>query len=267
MKSVQRRDLHLAYEERGHRAPLLFIHAFPLDHAMWQPQMGAFERNRRLIAPDLMGFGRSGAAGHQTLDEHADDLVALLDELQVERAVAVGLSMGGYVAMAMWRRHRERIAALVLADTRAAADGPDERAAREAAAESVARDGVAALVGGSIGRLLAPSAAPELVRDVEHMMLRQGKAGVIAALSAMARRPDSTPDLPAISVPTLVVVGTEDVVTPPEEAEEIAAAVPGAQLKAIPSAGHLSNLEEPGAFNAVLREFLELVDSRPPVET
>jgi len=259
MQTLDVRGRPMAYLDAGRRAPLLLVHAFPLDHALWGPQVDAFGPQRRVIVPDLAGFGAS-PGGHDSLDEHADDLAALLDALGVRRAVVAGLSMGGYVAFAFWRRHRDRVAALVLADTRATPDTEAARAGRYQTAGAVAEQGVSVLVGPMLPNLLGPEPRPATRAEVQAMMARQPAAGVVAALKAMAARPDSTADLAGIDVPTLVVVGGEDRITPPDDARAIAAAVPGAGLVVVPGAGHLSNLEEPGAFNAALRAFLETVD-------
>jgi 3-oxoadipate enol-lactonase len=249
----------LAYEETGGMAPLLLVHGFPLDHSSWAPQLEVFGRTRRVLAPDLAGFGDS-EGGHDSLEAHADDLARLLDHLGVPRVVLAGLSMGGYIALAMWRRHPERIAGLVLADTRSAADSPEARSRRAALAEKVLAEGVTPLLGTVRGGLLSAAAPQRVVDAVTATISRQRPAGVAAALAAMAARPDSGPALTTINVPTLVIVGTEDTITPPADSEALAAAIGGGTLARVPRAGHLSNLEEPGAFNAALRAFLEEVD-------
>jgi pimeloyl-ACP methyl ester carboxylesterase len=238
-------------------ASLVFVHAFPLNGAMWRRQVAALAEGRRVLAPDLRGFGANAGDAPASLDAHADDLAALLDRERIERAVLVGLSMGGYVAFAMLRRHRARIAGLVLADTRPQADSDEARAAREANARLVESQGIAALVEKLLPGLLSPN-APEAVREeVRRIAAANRPAGVAAALRAMAARPDSTDLLPTIGVPTLVVAGAEDSLTPPDVARAMAAAIPGAGYVEIAGAGHLSNLEQPEAFTAALRAFLE----------
>jgi pimeloyl-ACP methyl ester carboxylesterase len=253
-------DGEIAFVERGGRSPLLLVHAFPLDHRMWAPQMDAFAPARRVVAPDLAGFGGSTVPGRASVEAHADDLAMLLDDLHIERAVVVGLSMGGYIALAMWRRHSRRLAGLVLADTRAGADTDEARANRRTLASDVGERGADAAREAMLPGLLSPGAAPALREHVAEIIGGQAPAGITAALGAMAARPDATGDLAAIEVPTLVLVGRRDTVTPPTEAEAIAQAIPGARLAIVPGAGHLANLEEPGAFNAALRGFLNALD-------
>jgi 3-oxoadipate enol-lactonase len=258
----------LAYRERGLGQPvaLLLIHGFPLDCRMWDAQLAGLAGQARVIAPDLRGFGRSAAAlsGSLTMDQHADDLAALLDHLSIGRAVVAGLSMGGYIAFAFWRRHRARVQALVLADTRAEADSPPAQANRDASAAKVRAAGVAAIAGDMLPRLLAPAsvANPRLAERMRTMMADQPAETIIAALGGLRDRPDSRPTLPAITVPTLVLVGAHDALTPPADAVTMAAAIPDARLVIIPAAGHMSPLENPRAVNAVLRDFLRAIEAK-----
>lgn len=244
---------------QAHEAALLLIHGFPLDHGMWAAQLRGLSPRVRVIAPDLRGFGRSEVTpGPLTMEQHADDLAALLDHLGIGGAVVAGLSMGGYIAFAFWRRHPQRVRALVLLDTRAEADSPQAKANRDATAAKVREAGVAAVAREMLPRLLAPAnlgndriAGPALA-----MMARQPAAGIIGALAGLRDRPDSRPILPTISVPTLVLVGEQDALTPPADAATMAASIPDARLVVIPQAGHLSPFENPRAVNASLRAFL-----------
>lgn len=260
MRRVALGALELAYQDRGHRPALLLVHGFPFDHAIWGPQIDAFAPHRRVLAPDLIGFGASSPGGRPSLDDHADDLAGLLENTNAGRAVVVGMSMGGYIALALWRRHAERCAGLVLAGTRAGPDTEAGRAGRYQMAISVSAQGVGAVADALLPRLAGPGAPPALAAEMRDIMHRQPRPGVIAALKAMAARPSSAPDLPHITVPTLVVCGTEDAIIPSTESEAIAAAVPSARLVKIPGAGHVPNLEEPGAFNSALRDFLASLD-------
>jgi len=255
--------IHLHYVQAGKGAPLLLVHGYPLDHTLWQPQVdGLADANvARVIAPDLRGFGQSDAPeGVYTMETHADDLRALLDVLQVERVVVCGLSMGGYIALAFWRKYADRVRGLILVDTRAGADAPAARQARLDMVEQVRQHGSAPAADAMLSRLLASSthqSRPALVESVHAMMLRQPLVGIIGAQLGMAERPDSTALLSTITVPTLVVFGAEDIITPAEtEGRSLADAIPGAKLVIIPNAGHLSNLEQPEVFNAAVREFL-----------
>lgn len=258
--------IRLAYRERGRGQPtaLLLIHGFPLDHRMWDAQLNGLARQARVIAPDLRGFGRSTAmlAGPLAMDQHADDLAGLLDHLGIGRAVVAGLSMGGYVAFAFWRRHRERVRALVLADTRAEGDSPQAQANRDASAAKVRAAGVGAIAGDMLPRLLDPAslANPRLAERMRTMMADQPAETVIAALAGLRDRPDSRPTLPTINAPTLVLVGEHDALTPPADATAMAAAIPGARLVVIPAAGHMSPMENPRAVNAALRGFLRTIE-------
>jgi 3-oxoadipate enol-lactonase len=192
------------------------------------------------------------------MEQHADDLAALLDHLKIRRAVVAGLSMGGYVALAFWRRHPDRVQGLILADTRAEPDSAAARAGRDAAMTRVQQAGAAAYADEMLPRLLAPGslANVRISGAAREMMAEQPVAGIVGALGGLRNRPDSRAILPTIAVPTLVVVGEADVITPPADGQAMAAMIPGARLAVIPKAGHLSPLENPRAFNAAVRAFL-----------
>jgi 3-oxoadipate enol-lactonase len=237
------------------------VHGYPFDHMLWQSQMGALSDIAQVIAPDLRGFGQSDAPGGiYTMEAYADDLAAQLDTLKIERAVVCGLSMGGYIALAVWKKYASRVCGLILADTRAGADAPAARQTRLDTVEQVKQHGSKPAADAMLPRLLTEAtrqSRPDLVEFAHAMMLRQSPAGVIGAQLGMAERPDSTPALPTINVPTLAVFGDQDVITPAEtEGRNLAAAIPGAQLVVIPNAGHLANLEQPEAFNVAVREYL-----------
>lgn len=261
MQMVTVNDLRMAVDDRGGRQPLILIHGYPLDGAIWSPQVEALSNERRVIAPDLMGCGRSQPAARTSVDDHADDLAALMDALVLRRAVIGGVSMGGYVALAMWRRHPGRISGLVLANTRAGADTEAARAGRYQTATSVAEQGTAAVVEGLLPKLLSGAAGSDVVAEVKQIMARQSPAAVIDALKAMAGRPDSTGILAGITVPTLVITGADDGLLPPSESNVMADLIPGAELVILPGAGHLANFEAPGAFNSALRAFMGRADA------
>lgn len=249
----------LAHADVGRGLPVVLLHAFPLNRMMWEPQIAALFGECRCIAPDLRGFGDSPRSGPYSMDQYADDVVALLDALQIERAVVGGLSMGGYVALALWRRHRKRIRALVLADTRSGADTDEAKQKRGELIALARSEGSPAVADRQITGLLGKSTRekqPELVDRIRSIMAGESPAGIVGALAAMRDRPDSTPLLAGIDVPTLIVVGDEDVVTPPKEARAMHDAIRGSRLEVIPGAGHLSNLERPAAFNAALSDFV-----------
>lgn len=249
----------LAFHDAGTGTPVVFLHAFPLNHTMWAAQTGALAAHCRCIAPDVRGFGASSAAPPWTMDRFADDVAAVLDAAHVERAVIVGLSMGGYVSFAFWRRHRGRVRALVLADTRATADDEPSRERRRQVIELARAQGSEAVADRQVTGLLGRTTRekhPDLVTSVRRILASASVEGIIGASEAMIARPDSSATLATIEVPTLIVVGDEDAITPTRDARAMHTGIPGSRLEVLPGAGHLSNLERPAAFNTVLGEFL-----------
>jgi pimeloyl-ACP methyl ester carboxylesterase len=260
------RDTRLAVQTVGSGLPLVLLHAFPLDHGMWLRQEPLGE-SLRLIVPDLRGFGGSTGSVPRGIADLADDVAALLDGLHLERpAVICGVSMGGYVAQHVAARHPDRVAALVLVDTKLEADTPEARAARVDLAGKVGRLGQSILADAMIPRLLAvprSDADPAVVaRHAENRALlqalveRQPVATIQAALAALGDRPDMTDAMRHVAVPTLLVVGAEDQITPPACLEAAEATIPGAKLLIVPAAGHLVPLEAPEVFNRAIVEFL-----------
>ncbi|AKU92172.1 alpha/beta fold hydrolase [Vulgatibacter incomptus] len=257
---IEGRELH--YEDTGGAGPaLLLLHGYPLCAAMWRRQLEALGTRARVIAPDLPGFGASQSPADPLswrIRDYADAAKGLLDSLGIERAVVGGLSMGGYVAFSLFRRHRGAVRALILADTRPGADSQEDIAARTSAQEEIRVRGTAALKERLLTNLLAPKNIGDPLfwsRALE--LMDHEDNGYLAALEAMKHRPDSTPDLGHIDVPTLIVVGAEDRLTSPAVSRAMQGAIPGARLAVIPGAGHLSNLEEPEAFNEALASFLD----------
>ena len=266
--------------DQATRGSVVFIHGFPFDGSMWEPQLAALPDGWRGLAPDLRGFGRSpingdGCApsgrrlgtGIALPDEPvlsmtclADDIAALIEREVDGPAVICGLSMGGYVAFDLVRRRPELVRGLVLADTRAEADSDEGRENRMQMAQTVRRSGNRPIASAMIPDLLAPGTredAPDVVDAVRSMILDTPPETVIAALAGMASRRDSTGDLPILPTPTLVIVGEHDAITPPDTARAMVDAIPEAELTVIPDAGHLSGMENPEAFNAALGAFLE----------
>lgn len=259
----------ISYLEAGDpRGPaLLLLHAFPLHAGMWLPQLDAPAAGWRVLAPDLAGLGQSSDHdGSPQLDDFADDAVTLLDALAIRAAVVGGLSMGGYAALALARRSPGRVAGLVLADTKAPADTDQARAGRDRMRRLLAEQGPTAVGQEMLARLLGETTRrtrPDIVATVESLVLGNSPEGIDRAILRLRDRPDAVPGLAAITVPTLVIVGAEDSVTPPGDAQALASGVAGARLEVIPDAGHLSNLENPAAFNAALHRFLKGLGARP----
>jgi 3-oxoadipate enol-lactonase len=232
---------------------LLLIHAFPLDARMWAPQLGG----EHTLAPDLPGFGGTSppADGVLTMASAARSCFDALDGAGLDRAVVCGLSMGGYVAFELLRTAPQRIAGLVLANTRAGADTPEGVAGRRALAERLRSEGNVLV--DSPPPLLSATPPDGLWDQVKSWIGEQPAEAIAAAALGMAERPDSTPDLAGIAVPTLVITSEGDTLIPPEVSSPMAEQIPGAQLAVIPEAGHLSNLEDPNAFSRLLREHAE----------
>ncbi len=258
---VRVNGVRLVGDDTGQGEPVLFVHAFPLNRRMWAPQVEALADRYRCLSVDLRGFGESDApTGPYPLDLLASDLVGLLDSQGIERVTLVGLSMGGYIAFALWRRYAERVRALVLADTRAGPDTVATRNAREDLARRVETEGLAPVVETQLPRLLSPQASPDLRRWVQDMIEEATPQGVAGASRGMAARPDSSDLLPGIHCPTLVLSGSEDVVTPAAELEAMAARLPNATSVTLPGAGHLANLEAADGFSTALRTFLDQLE-------
>lgn len=250
--------VRMVCDDEGAGVPLLFVHGFPLSRGAWEPQRAAFRTAYRVLTPDLRGFGESEATpGPVTMDRFAEDLHALCEKLETGPVVLAGHSMGGYVALAFARRFPGMLRGLVLVGTRAGTDTPEAAAGRRATAERVMREGPDGVCDAMAPKMLAPGNGDPVMRDAVRRLMAGAKAeGMAGALLGMAARPDATPQLAGIRVPTLVVTGTEDVLIVPAESERMAAAIPGARLALIPDAGHLVAFERPEAFNRVLGEWL-----------
>ena len=247
---------------------MLLIHGFPLDHTMWNAQIDALSDRCRVIAPDLRGFGKStlatGDAEHGvSMEKYADDLAELLDTVAVrEPVVVVGFSMGGYIAWQFIRKYADRVRALVQCDTKAAADTDEARAGRLKMAEKVAEWGsgrVAEMMGPKLFSPATFESNPQLVAAVRHVVEKTSPQAIAAAQADMAERPDMTGFLPTINVPTLVIVGAADAISPPKEMQTIAAAIQNAEYVEIPDAGHMTTMENPEAVNETLRSFIATI--------
>ena len=248
------------YLEAGAGRPVVLLHAFPLGAEQWLPQMHQVPPGWRLIAPDLQGFRQPDGTvmvpdGPAGIDAYATEVLELMAHLEITRATICGLSMGGYVALAIWRLAAAKVAALVLADTRASADSADARAARERMIALVDTDGVRGVARAMVPRLLGETTQrdqPDLADAVTRLIESNGCEGVQAAIRTMRDRPDATTLLSTITCPVTVIVGSEDLLTPPAESEAMHRAIPASRFVVLPRAGHLSNLEAPSNFSAAL---------------
>jgi 3-oxoadipate enol-lactonase len=259
-------ELHVV--DQGQGAPVLLVHGFPLDYSMWQFQLPVLAEHYRVIAPDLRGFGLSGGPGTDvvTMEQLADDLAGLLDALEIDEPVVLcGLSMGGYVAWQFWRRHRQKLKALILCDTRAAADSAEAAEQRRESAMRVLHEGCQALADGLLQKLFAAVTVknqPALVKETRNVILSCAPLAVAAALRGMADRHDFSDSLPNIDCPALLLGGEVDAISPPTEMQGIAGKIPGARWEKIAAAGHMAPLEKPQEVNAILLDFLEAVGGR-----
>jgi pimeloyl-ACP methyl ester carboxylesterase len=256
---------HVIHEGAG--PPFVFLHGFPLDHSMWISQRGEFKTSHRVIIPDLRGFGESKAATPATsLADYADDVARILDRLRIKDPVILcGLSMGGYIAFRFLERYADRVSRLILCDTKSAADTPEAAHNRRAMAEKVMTEGSTIVADGMSPKLFASETKdrrPEIIEAIRRVIVSTPAETIAAAQRAMADRPDSTPMLSRISVPTLVLVGEVDVITPPDEMRAMAAVIPQTEFVIIPHAGHMGPLEQPAATNAAIRRFLSFTERR-----
>jgi pimeloyl-ACP methyl ester carboxylesterase len=251
----------IEYDVRGEGPAVLLLHAFPLGLFMWDAQVEALCATHRVVRFDARGFGGSAVGdGPLTMERIADDGAFLLDHLGIEKAVVGGCSMGGYAAFAFVRRHPQQLAGLVLQDTRAGADTAEAKANRSTLAAKVLAEGASAAAEAFLPKLVGETThreRPALVAGLRERILATSPLGVANALHGLGARADSRETLPTIAVPTLVLVGSEDVLTPASEAATMAAAIPRARLDVIPGAGHLANLEDPAAVNGALRAFFD----------
>jgi 3-oxoadipate enol-lactonase len=254
--------VRLAYNDVGEGPTILFIHGLMLDRTMWRSQVAALDGWRR-IAPDLRGHGLSEAPeGGYRMATYADDLAALLDVLGVRRTVLCGLSMGGYIAFEFLRRHRDRIAGLVIMDARAAADSPGRGARRNAMIARALDSGSEGLADELTPKFLAESAPGDMKRQLREMMERTPPNGIVGALEAMRDRPDSRPLLRTlVSVPCLLLIGECDARVPRASMQAMAGQIPGARFAVIPDAGHVAPFENPAAVTSRLREFLDEIST------
>ena len=263
MSFIRVDDIQLAYTDTGMGQPLVLLHGYPFNRPLWTEQVEALSNSYRVITPDLRGLGESDASpGAATMNRMAQDVAALLDHLEISRAVIGGLSMGGYVALAFYKQFPSHVRALVLADTRAQPDTEEGKQTRFQQAEKALAEGMAGIADSMLPKLLTPetvSKRPEVVKRVRDMMLKTKPEGAAGALLGMAERDDQTPLLPEITCPTLILVGREDPITPVQDSEKMNREIAGSCLVVIENAAHVSNLERTEQFNDELVRFLNLL--------
>lgn len=251
----------VTYEEKGNGRPLLLIHGYPLNRTMWEPQLHDLAGIARVIAPDLWGFGETEPVAEATVGTYAEELYELAEALgATEPAVVCGLSMGGYVAFEYFRRYKNRVAGLILANTKSGPDSAEGKAGRDKNAALAKEKGAAAIAEAMLPKMLSPKTYPrnaELVSQVKRMMESASVPGLVAALMAMRDRPDSTPMLAEIKQSALVLGGADDQLFPQTEFENLAKGLPKAKLVILPDAGHMSSVEQPDLFNRAVREYLK----------
>lgn len=249
----------LAYSDSGAGLPIVFLHAFPLNRTMWAQQESALSSQFRIIAIDLRGHGESDAPlWRYTLDQAAEDVRALLDHLAIQQALFAGLSMGGYILLAFYRKYADRVKGMVLADTKAQADTAEGKEGRFQMAQLAYKHGPSAIADLMLPKLLSPAAIqskPEIVQRVRTMIEGNQMSGIVGDLMAMAERPNSMPFLKEITCPTQIIVGDLDQATPPADATLMAEQIPHARLAIIPNAAHLSNIEQPEEFSRTIAAF------------
>ena len=263
MKTVSANGISINVHDEGQGTPILFVHGFPLDHQMWREQF-PLASDFRVIAPDLRGFGKTTVTeGTVTMETHADDLAALLDELKIsERIVLCGLSMGGYVAWQFQRKYEDRLRGLILCDTRAIADSPEAVENRRKLAATVLEHGTEPVAAAMMPNLFTEASTEkrrEAIELTRQTLIANSPAGIAAASLGMAKRPEVTADLPGIETPTLLIVGEDDSISTVEEMRGIAEAMPNAELIVVPEAGHMSPLENPEPVNSAVFEFIQQI--------
>jgi pimeloyl-ACP methyl ester carboxylesterase len=254
-------EVKLFYDVLGSGPDLVLLHAFPVNHEIWLPVAERLARQYRVVVFDLRGHADSGVgSGPATMDLHVGDVLRICDAVGVRQACFAGVSIGGYILFELWRRAADRIRALILSDTRAQSDSDEARATRLRAAADVERNGPAAFLDSMVPKLLGAttiSKRAEVVAAVRRMIDKMTAAGIAAVQRGMAARPDSRPTLASIHVPTLVLVGAEDTVTTPADADIIQKGIAGSSSAVLPAAGHLAVYEQPDAATEVTTRFLD----------
>jgi len=263
MQHLRSGDSDIFYDVAGEGSPVVLLHPFPVHHEFWLPVSKFLSSRYRLIMPDLRAHGESGLGeGPATMSKHAADIARVMDATGADRAPLIGVSIGGYAIFEFWRRFRNRVAALVLCNTKASADNHDARAARLEAANDVLQRGTEPFFEGMLQKLLGEStrqSRPDLVEGARRMMRKMSAENVAGVQRGMAERPDSIATLKTIDVPALIITGDEDKMTGVPEAEVMKQNVAGAQMKVVGKAGHYSPWEQPVEVGKILRQFLDSI--------
>jgi len=259
------RGVEIAYDDLGSGPSVVLLHGYPFNRSMWRDQLDELKQHHRVIIPDLRGHGQSAVtSAPATMQNMAGDVASLLETLNISRATIGGLSMGGYIALAFYRLFPLRVRSLVLADTRAQADTEEGKQHREQQAEKALREGMEGIADALLPKLLTPETVatrPGVVKRLREMMVETDPEGAAAALRAMAERLDQTSFLSRIIAPTLIIVGSEDALTPVADAELMHREIGGSRMQIIEGAGHVSNIERPEEFNRALIKFLGDVEA------
>ena len=265
MPTLRSGDADIAYQIEGSGPPVVLLHPFPVHREFWNPVVPVLSSRYRVLRPDLRGHGDSEIGeGPAFMSKHAADLARMMDAEDIGKAVLVGCSIGGYILFEFWRRHRSRVSALAICDSRPQPDTPEGRAGRLKSAADVLELGTEQFFETMIPRLMGRttlSTRPDLVANAHAMMRKMSAEDVSLVQRGMAERPDSVGDLKTINVPTLVVIGEEDILSTPADGELMRQQIPGSQLKVIPNAGHYAPYEQPGAVGPILRQFVESVSA------
>lgn len=261
MNRIRSGDAEIAYAVLGDGPPLVLLHPFPAHHELWLAAAQVLTSRYRVILPDLRGHGESDVGeGPATVEKHAADLARVLDEAGIGRAVFCGVSIGGYILFEFWRRYRPRIEALVLCDTRSQGETAESRTTRLQSAADVLEHGTEKFVDGMIPRLLGKTTLatrPDLIAGARRMMLKMSPEDIAQVQRGMAERPDSNPILKTIDVPTLILIGEEDILTTVADGETMRQNIPGSQFKVIAKAGHYAVWERAEEVGKVIRQFID----------
>ena len=261
MERIRSGDAEIVYEVMGTGAPLVLLHPFPAHHGFWAPVVERLATRYRVILPDLRGHGDSEAGeGPATMEKHAADLLRVCDAAEAGRAIFAGVSIGGYILFEFWRRFRPRVQALILSDTRAQADTVEGRANRLKSAEDVLQRGPEPFIDSMLPKLLGESThqgRPDLVQTAKRMMMKMSAQDIAQVQRGMAARPDSVETLKTINVPALLLVGSEDTLTPVADAELMRQNIPGSQLRVVARGGHYAVFEQSETALPLLRQFLD----------